>query len=166
MSNRELRAWGDLITTVLIWGTYFVHFSQGVASGDLARQGFVSSLGGHLAAALILSIVAAFVVSLVVNLVRRDTPTQSQADREAWAGLRATRLAHGVIITLLMILTALALALGAFAGPALADQVDGWLGRSGTNGLILFAHAGLAILILAELVHYGALIVLLGRDRR
>lgn len=166
MSNREINAWGDLVATLAIWGVYFAKLGQAVASGELARVGFSQAMGAHLGVSILLSILAAMVIGFTVNLVRRQEPTRREADDEAWAGLRATRVAHGVIIVLIMILTGLALVFGAFAGPSLAADVNALLGRSVANGLVLFANAGIAVLVLAELVHYGALIVFLGRMRR
>ncbi|HRH20409.1 MAG TPA: hypothetical protein PLE81_07190 [Brevundimonas sp.] len=166
MSNKELVAWGHLITTALIWGYYGVQLVQAVASGDLAEAGFVSTLGVPLAIAVGLSILASVVIEFGVNLIRTDRPGRREVDAEAWAGLRATRIAHGVVITLIMALSGLGLVLGAFAGPSVAAETGAWLtGRFG-NGLVLFANGGLLVLILAELVHYGALIAFLSSVRR
>ena len=166
MSNRELSAWGDLAATLAIWGAYFVKLGHAVWSGQLAAEGFARAMGVQFAASVVLSILAAIVIGLVVDLVRKREVPKRQADDEAWAGLRATRVAHGVVITLIMVLTGLALLFGAFAGPSLAAGVSDLLGRSVANGLVLFANAGLGVLVLAELVHYGALIVFLRRSRR
>lgn len=165
MSNRQINAWGDLIATLAIWGTYFVSLGQAVASGELAQAGFARTMGVHLGVSILLSILSAMAIGFVVNLVRRHEPTRRQAEDEAWAGLRATRVAHAVVIVLIMSLTGLALVLGAFSGPALAAQVNALLGRSVANGPVLFANAGIAVLVLAELVHYGALVAFLRRVR-
>lgn len=166
MSNRQINAWGDLIATLTIWGAYFVRLGQAVASGELAEAGFAETMGVHLGLSLLLSILSALVIGFMVNLVRHHEPTRREAEDEAWAGLRATRVAHAVVIVLIMALTGLALALGAFAGPGLAAEINALLGRSVANGLVLFANAGIAVLVLAELVHYGALIVFLRRGRQ
>jgi cytochrome b561 len=166
MSNKQLVAWGHLITTVLIWGFYVMRLGQAVASGTLAEAGFADTLGVPLAMAVGLSILASMVIEVGINLVRADQPSRREADAEAWAGLRATRIAHGVVITLIMTLSGLGLVLGAFAGPSVAAEAGAWLtGRFG-NGLVLFANGGLLMLILAELVHYGALIAFLRGVRR
>ena len=166
MSNREISAWGDLAATLAIWGAYFIKLGHAVLSGELAASGFARTMGVQFAASVVLSILAAIVIGLVVETVRKREVPKRQADDEAWAGLRATRLAHAVVITLIMLLTGLALLFGAFAGPSLAAEVSALLGRSIANGLVLFANAGVLVLVLAELVHYGALIAFLRQTRR
>jgi hypothetical protein len=166
MSNKEIVAWGHLITTVLIWGVYVVRLGQAVVSGTLSEAGFADTLGVPLALAVGVSILASMAIEVGVNLVRADRPSRREADAEAWAGLRATRMAHGVVITLIMALSGLGLVLGAFAGPSVAAETGAWLTARFGNGLVLFANGGLLMLILAEVVHYGALVGFLGRSRR
>lgn len=161
MSNREISAWGNLLVTTAIWATYFVNLVQVVASGELVQDGFARTLGVPLAIAIALSTVAALTVEFLVHLVRHERPTRRQAEDEAWAGLRATRMAHCVVITLIMALSGLALVLGALAGPSRVAQISAGFG----NGLVLFGNAGLFVLVLADLVHYAALLVFLRRGR-
>ncbi|MBN8551505.1 MAG: hypothetical protein J0L52_01250 [Caulobacterales bacterium] len=158
MSNKVITAWGHLLTTTLIWGTYFLKLVRTAASGDLAQAGFAQTMGLTLGLAIGLSILASMVIEVLVNLIRADRPSRREADAEAWAGLRATRLSHGAVITLIMGLSGLALVLGAFAGPTVAIETGSWLAGRFANGLVLFANGGLLVLIVAELVHYGALI--------
>ena len=166
MRNKDIVAWGHFVSTAVIWGTYFVRLGQSVASGELARDGFVEAMGLRLGIAIGLSILTGLLIEFLVNLIRSEPPSRREADAEAWAGLRATRVAQGVVVTLIMALSGLALVLGAFAGPTAATQVEAWLADGFGNGLILFANACLFVLALAEMVHYGALLAFLGRGRR
>jgi|GEM_PF-350359 len=166
MRNKNMVAWAHLIATTVIWGTYFVRLGQSMLSGDLLQVGFAEAMGLTLGIAIGLSILTGLLIEFLVNLIRSEPPSRREADAEAWAGLRATRVAHGVVVTLIMTLSGLALVLGAFAGPTAAAQVEAWLADRFGYGLILFANAGLFVLVLAEMVHYGALLVFLGRGRR
>jgi len=167
MTSRLAGAWSELAATILIWGFYFVRLAQSAGSGQLAEAGFARAMGLHFAVSVVVSILAAILIGFVVEVFdKRDRRRRHRDDDEAWAGLRATRLAHGVVVTGLMILTGLALVLGALSGPAAAERAQAILNGLVDNGLVLAANAGVLILVLAEIAHYGALIVYLGRGRR
>lgn len=166
MTPRLAGAWSELAATVLIWGFYFVRLIQSAGSGHLTEAGFARAMGLHFAVSVAVSILAAILIGFVVELFERGDRRRRRDDAEAWAGLRATRLAHGVVVTSLMILTGLALVLGALSGPTMAERAQSILAGLMDNSLVLAANAGVLILVLAEIAHYGALIVYLGRGRR
>lgn len=165
MSYREKSAWAELLSTLGIWGYYFIGLVQAVASGDLTEQGFVDAMGGRFVACVLLSILVGIAGGILVEILSRKFDRAGRDEREAWAGLRATRIAHGVLITLILALSSLGFLFGAFGGAALAERASAALELVMANGLVLFANGALFALVLAELVHYGALIVFLRRGR-
>ena len=121
-------------------------------------------MGVTFAGCVVLSILISVALDLVADLAaRRRAPVRDE--QEAWAGLRATRIAHGTLVTILLLLAALGFLFGAFVGEGLQARAGGWLAALLDNGLVLFANGALAALVLAEIVHYAALIVLLRRAR-
>lgn len=165
MSNREKSAWVELIALIGVWGFYFASLIDAVGSGAIAAAGFARAMGLQFAVCAVLSIVVGAAAGFLLDVWSRRSNAPARDERAAWAGLRATRIAHGTLIVLLLALTVLALLFGAFAGQTMAMRAAGWLGGLMGNGLVLFANGALAALVLAELIHYGALIVLLRRDR-
>lgn len=165
MSHREQSAWAELIALFGVWGVYFFQLFGAVASGALAADGFVGAMGLIFAACVVLSIILSVAIDVVSDLRARRSRAPVRDEREAWAGLRATRLAHGTLVTLILLLAALGFLFGAFGGEGLEARMAGWLDRVLDNGLVLFANGAMASLILAEIVHYAGLIVFLRRDR-
>lgn len=163
MSYREKGAWAELVSTLVIWGYYFTKLFDAVRSGALEQEGFAGAMGVQFVVCVILSMVVGIAMGVLVDLLSKKADRGGRDEREAWAGLRATRIAHGVLVTLIISLSGLAFVFGAFAGEALAAQANAALEVVLSNGLVLFANGALAAMILAELVHYAALIVFLRR---
>lgn len=163
MSNREKSAWVELAALLIVWGFYFVSLAGAVGSGAIEDQGFARAMGLHFAVCAFVSIVIGAATGALLEIGSRRSSAPVREEREAWAGLRATRIAHGTLIVLLLALTVGALLFGTFAGQAMAMRSTAWLDGLMGNGLVLFANGALAALVLAELVHYGALIVFLRR---
>jgi len=166
MTPRIVGTWGELAATILIWGFYFLRLIQSAGSGYLAEAGFARAMGLHFGLSVAASILAAILIGFAVELFDKRDRRSRRNDAEAWAGLRATRLAHGVTVAALMILIGLGLALGAFAGLGTAERAGTMLAGLMDNGLVLAAHIGVLVLILAEIAHYGALITYLSAGRR
>ena len=165
MTARIAGTWGELAATVLIWGFYFVRLVQSAGSGHLAEAGFARAMGLHFGLSVAASLLAAILIGFAVELFDKRDRRSRRNDAEAWAGLRATRLAHGVTVAALMILIGLGLALGAFAGQGTAERAATMLAGLMDNGLVLAAHVGLLVLLLAEITHYGALLAFLRSQR-
>ena len=163
MSNREKSAWVELIALTAIWGFYCVSLFGAIGSGAIDQDGFARAMGLRFALCAVLSIIVGAAAGVLLEIGSRQSNAPARDEREAWAGLRATRIAHGTLIVLLLGLTVAALLFGGFAGQALAARTTSWLDGLMGNGLILFAHGALACLVLAELIHYGALIAFLRR---
>lgn len=164
MSIRERSAWGELLALTVVWGFYFISLIGAVASGAIEAEGFARLMGPPFAVCAVLSIIVGAASGILQEIGSRRSNAPARDEREAWAGLRATRVAHGALIVLLLALTVIALLFGAFAGQTMAGRATGWLGGVMGNGLVLFANGALAALVLAELIHYAALIVFLRRD--
>ena len=162
MSHRERSAWAELAVTGAVWGWYFWVLVAGARSGAIADQGFIGAMGVTFATAVLLSIVVAVGASRLVEMTARPSRRGARDEREAWAGLRATRFAHGVLVVLIFGLAASGFAFGTLGGAGLIERAT--VAMSG--GLVLFANGAVAALVLAELAHYAALIVFLRRDRR
>ncbi len=65
---RKIHLWISLVVGVLVWGAYFLHFAQGLRSGDLG------GLIWWFLAALIVAVVAeAAATGLIARLLRRRT---------------------------------------------------------------------------------------------
>ena len=166
MTARIAGAWGELAATVLIWGFYFLRLIQSAGSGYLAEVGFARAMGLHFGLSVVASILAAILIGFAVELFDKRDRRSRRNDAEAWAGLRATRLAHGVTAAVLMILIGLGLAFGAFTGLGMSERSNAVLAGLMDNGLVLAAHIGVLILLVAEITHYGALITYLSAGRR
>lgn len=165
MSHREKGAWAQLVSTLGIWGWYFCVLIGQAASGALLEQGFVATMGARFAVCVVLSIVVGIAADLLVESLTRKSDRGARDEREAWAGLRATRIAHGALVTLIFSLSALAFLFGAFGGDALAARSSSVLSVVLSNGLVLFANGALAALIVAEIVHDAGVIFFLRRGR-
>ena len=165
MSNREKGAWVELLALLLIWGFYFTSLIGAAASGALEAEGFASAMGVRFVACAVLSILVGVGSGVLGEILARRSRAPVREEAEAWAGLRATRVAHGVLIVLLLALTVVALLFGAFAGETMAGRANALAAGLLSNGLVLVANGALAALVLAELVHYAALIFFLRRDR-
>ena len=165
MSNREKSAWVELIALIVVWGFYFTSLVGAAGSGAIEDQGFARAMGLPFAVCAVLSIVIGAASGILLEIGSRRSNAPARNEREAWAGLRATRIAHGSLIVLLLVLTVLALLFGAFAGQTMAARAAVWLDGLMGSGLVLFANGALAALVLAELIHYAAMIVFRRRDR-
>lgn len=161
MSIRERSAWVELIALTMVWGFYFVSLIGAVGTGAIETEGFARVMGLPFAVCSVLSILVGAASGVLQEIGARRSNAPARDEREAWAGLRATRVAHGVLIVLLLALTVIGLLLGAFAGQTMAGRASGGLDGLMGNGLVLAANGALAALVLAELIHYGALIVFL-----
>ncbi|WP_122466843.1 hypothetical protein [Brevundimonas lutea] len=165
MSYREKSAWAELVSVAAVWGWYFWVLATRALSGAITEQGFVGAMGATFVLAVVLSIVVAVASGILVEVMSRKSDRGARDEREAWAGLRATRIAHGVLIVLIFCLAVLGFGFGAFGGAGLAERTGTLLSLVLSNGLVLFANGAVAALVLAELAHYGALIVFLRRGR-
>ena len=152
----------EIVATAVVWGLYFLHFARRLGQGALGEPDFIVEMGGL----FVLGLAAVVVMEVVLTVLARRTtsPAEREArdEREALAGLKASRASHGVLIALL-----LTLAGGAYL-QGLGDLVG--LGRmpfeaTHANLLMLGANVLLASVIIAELMRFGVHFALLRRGR-
>ncbi len=165
MSYREKSAWAELVTTGAIWGWYFWVLAERARSGAIVEQGFIAAMGASFVAATVLSVAAAVTAGILLEVITRRSDRGRRDEREAWAGLRATRFAHGVLVVLIFCLAVAGFAFGTFGGEQIAARAGAILSLVLSNGFVLFANGAVAALVLAELAHYGALVFFLRRGR-
>ena len=152
----------ELVTTAVVWGLYFLHFAHRLAEGALGEPGFIIEMG----CLFVMGLAAVVIMEVILTVIARRTTSHAELEardeREAMAGLKASRASHGVLIALLL----------TFAGGAylqgLGDQAG--LARMSfeatrANLLMLGANVLLACVILAELMRFGLHLTLLRRGR-
>lgn len=145
---RKIHLWISLIVGVVVWGAYFVHFVQGVRSGDL------SDLVWWFLGALILAVgIEGAATGLIARLFRR----RSRVLDEGPTLLAALKAGHVALMLLvgLILLCALALALA---------SVFGWrLDLADARGQVIAANLLLALVVVAELTRAGLTLALMPR---
>jgi len=145
---RKIHLWISLVVGVLVWGAYFLHFAQGLRSGDLG------GLIWWFLAALIVAVVAeAAATGLIARLLRRRTRALDDGPT-LQAALKAGHVALMLLVGLIL-LSALVLAL---------SSVFGWtLDLSGARGQVIAANLLLGMTVVAELVRAGLTLALTPR---
>ncbi|KDP94169.1 hypothetical protein ER13_13700 [Brevundimonas sp. EAKA] len=145
---RKIHLWISLVVGVLVWGAYFLHFAQGLRSGDLG------GLIWWFLAALIVAVVAeGAATGLIARLLRRRTRALDDGPT-LQAALKAGHVALMLLVGLIL-LSALVLAL---------SSVFGWmLDLSGARGQVIAANLLLGMAVVAELVRAGLTLALTPR---
>ena len=145
---RKIHLWISLVVGVLVWGAYFLHFAQGLRSGDLG------GLIWWFLAALIVAVVAeGAATGLIARLLRRRTRALDDGPT-LQAALKAGHVALMLLVGLIL-LSALVLAL---------SSVFGWtLDLSGARGQVIAANLLLGMAVVAELVRSGLTLALTPR---
>ncbi|MDK2747201.1 MAG: hypothetical protein KYX67_07775 [Brevundimonas sp.] len=145
---RKIHLWISLVVGVLVWGAYFLHFAQGLRSGDLG------GLIWWFLAALIVAVVAeGAATGLIARLLRRRTRALDDGPT-LQAALKAGHVALMLLVGLIL-LSALFLAL---------SSVFGWtLDLSGARGQVIAANLLLGMAVVAELVRAGLTLALTPR---
>lgn len=152
----------EIITTVAVWGLYFLHFARRLAEGAMAEPGFIVEMG----CLFVLGLLAVVVMEVILTVIARRTTSEAELEardeREALAGMRASRTSQGVLVAVLLALAGGAYLLG------LGDQSSAGglpFDATGANLLMLGANVLLACAILAELTRFGVHLMLLRRGR-
>lgn len=162
MSLVEKHRLTEIVTTSLVWGVYFFHFGRRLADGAMAERGFIVEMG----CLFVMGLAAVVVMEVVLTVIARRTTSEAELEardeREATAGLMASRAAQGTTVALLLTLAGGAWLLG------LTDQGDPGrlpIEATGANLLMLGANVLLACAIVAELTRFGLHLMLLRRGR-
>ena len=134
MPFKEKIAWISVVTTILVWGTYFAVVVIGIAHGQpMGREHMIGFLG-----ATVIQVGLVIVASIV---------TAARAPRAACAGSdeRATAIARGSYAAAYPVLLSLVVCVA-------ASMHFGATPRD-------MAYEIMAAIVIAEIVHYGAQIV-------
>ena len=152
MSFREKSAWISLVTTLAIWGFYFVRVAGEIAGGR--PDG--GELMGLFVGAVVLSIVLEVVLAIVLAAFTPKDARSPADERERLIGLKATNVAYTVLI-----IGVVAVALNS-PFVAMAD-LDLFPGDPAGDMALIAANGVLAAVVLAELVRAAGQILLFRR---
>lgn len=152
MSYRERSAWISLVTTLGVWGWYFVVLARSFARGEADGARFVGLFIGCVVAIVALSIVLA-----IADAVRAPKESEAPADeRERLIALRATGMAFPVLSVLVLTVAAASPILAGLGPSIFADDPLGEVTLLTANGVLL-------AVVVAEVVRSGGQILLYRR---
>ena len=89
MTFREKHLWISIISTVLVWGFYYVHLFQEVAGGALSNPRFGWMLGAFFIGCLVTSVAIEVVLTVLASLTTRKAEREARDEREMLASLNA-----------------------------------------------------------------------------
>jgi hypothetical protein len=147
MPFREKIAWTSFVTTLLVWGYYFLALVRELATGDPEGSRFIGLAVGCTIAIVLLQVVATIVLAIHAPRDAESYPT-SPDERERLIEYRATRNAF-FVLNLLAVSAAIATPFLAVAGPILLPQ-------PAEDGMLLIGSAILFAIVAAELVRSGS----------
>ncbi len=135
MSFKEKVAWISVVTTILVWGTYFVFAVRAAATGGVPHP--VIYMAGFTAALIIQTILMMIATTITAVLAPREASAASD-ERDKEISRHAYAIAYPVLLSLIV---------------CVAASVHFGATRWGlVNGMM-------AAIVVAEIVHYGAQIV-------
>lgn len=151
----------EILTAVLVWGIYFLHFARRISEGGLADPGFILEMGCF----FVMGLVAVVVMEVILTLIARRSTSRAEREardeREHQAGLAASQTSLFFLLAVLISLSGLAFLVGV---GALSGAMP-WPEATEANRLLLVANLLLACVIVSELVRFGAHLALLRRYR-
>jgi ABC-type transport system involved in multi-copper enzyme maturation permease subunit len=147
MSFREKSAWVSLVTTLGIWGYYFLLLTRGIASGDPSGGRFLG-----LFITCTMAVVTMQVILYIILAIHSPKDAESYPgpmdERERLVDYKATRNAFAVL-NLLAMTVAIATPVVGMTGPA-------WLRDPGNDGLLLIGSGIFFAIVAAEVVRSGS----------
>ena len=162
MTFREKHLWISIISTVLVWGFYYVRMFQGIAAGALESETFAGMMGGLFVGCLVVTVVIEVVLTIIATATTSKAEREARDERETLAALKASHVSLMLLITLVVSLSIVAY----FAG--LVEPAMG--ARSGfaitsANALVLMANLLMGVVIVSEMVRHIFTLALLRRGR-
>jgi predicted membrane protein DUF2178 len=145
MSFREKSAWASLLSTLAVWGYYFLQLGQEIAAGQVRTGDFIGLFVGCTITLVVVQV--AIAILLAVHAGREaDAPAD---ERERAIELKASHAAYQLLVVLVVA--------AALAGPVVGIFSRGLFAADAAAGTALVM-ASLAILavVLAELVRSSA----------
>ncbi len=140
MSYREKSAWVSLVSTLLIWGGYFVALFRGLLSGQAGLMSFAGLFVGCIFLVVVVQVVLAILIALQSPSEAEAAPDERERRIDDQAGRRAYWVLSSLTLTLVLCLPVALLLWPAFRqGP-------------GPQGLMLAASGVFLAITLAEVV--------------
>ena len=140
MSYREKSAWVSLVSTLVIWGGYFVALFRGLLTGQAGLMSFAGLFVGCIVLIVVVQVVLAILIAL-------QSPSDAEAapdERERRIDDQACRRAYWVLSSLVLTLL-LCLPIALVRWPALIQGPP-------AQGLMLVAAGLILAITLAEVV--------------
>ena len=148
MAFREKMVWGSAITTLAIWGWYFLGFVNDLRAGTL-DQGEAT---GDFASTVVLLVIVQMAVAIALSIAQWRDSQRPADDRERAIALYAYRAGHFTLSACVVMLM--------LAGPILLRVANEWT-PAPPPGLtpVLLGNTLLFSLVLAELVYSAAQLI-------
>lgn len=162
MSFREKHLWISIVSTVLVWGFYYLRLYQAIAAGGLEAGDFPQLMGGLFIGCLVVTVVIEIVLTIIATVTTSKAEREARDERETLAALKASHVSLMLLITLVASLSFMAY----FAGlldPGM-NQRPG-IPATSANALVLIANLLMGSVIVSELVRHGFTLGLLKRGR-
>lgn len=140
MSYREKSAWISLVTTLVIWGGFFVALFRGLLTGQAGLMSFTGLFVGCIILVVLVQVVLAILVALQSPSEAEAAPDERERRIDDQAGRRAYWVLSSLTLTLVLCLPL-----------ALLFWPDLLLGP-GPRGLMLAASGVFLAITLAEVV--------------
>lgn len=131
MPFKEKIAWISVVTTVLVWGSYFALVAYAMSRGGVPAPVYIVGFGGAVLVQTVLVIVASIVTAI---LSPRDAGASSD-ERDRAISRHSYAIAYPVLLALIVCVAA-SVHLGV-----------------GARGLV---YEMMGAIVIAEIVHYGA----------
>lgn len=157
MTFREKHLWISIVSTILVWGYYFVRLIGGVIDGALTDPRFGWMLGAFFIGCLITVAVIEIVLNIIASLTTRKAEREARDERETLASLKASHVSLMALIAIVFCLSIGAYFLG--LGEGQANRLE--VAMADGVGLILVANILMAAVIVSELIRYVFTLALL-----
>lgn len=162
MSFREKHLWISIVSTVLVWGFYYLRLFQAIRAGGLESDDFAGVMGGLFVGCLVVTVVIEIVLSIVAGVTTSKAEREARDERETLASLKASH------VSLMFLIAAVICESGAayFAGllePAMGAEPG--FAMTSANAMILMANILLGTVIVSEMIRHGFTLALLKRGR-
>ncbi|NBU29453.1 MAG: hypothetical protein EBS42_14950 [Caulobacteraceae bacterium] len=147
MSYREKSAWVLLVSSLVIWGGYFVALFRGLLTGQAGLMGFAGLFVGCVILMVVVQVILAILIALQSPSEAEAAPDEREKRIDDQAGRRAYWALSSLTLTLV-----LCLPVALLFWPAL-------LMGPGPQGLILMASVFFLAITMAEIVRSASLVL-------
>lgn len=160
MTFREKHLWISIISTLGVWGFYYLRLFEAVAAGGLDSDDFAEVMGGLFIGCLVITVLIEIALTVIATITTSKAEREARDERETLAALKASH------VSLMFLIAAVICESGAayFAGliePSFGAD-PGFAMTSG-NAMILMANILLGTVIVSEMIRHGLTLALLRR---